>query len=94
MHQSIILLKTSPPLSTALMHSLAPGTLPPCRLPVKPLIAIAMTIVQLSSECGVFVVSQPTKDVKKADGKIRVPTLYDGSGSSHWYNAADHGNYR
>jgi twinkle protein len=44
-----------------------------------------------SFDCGVFVVAHPTKDVKQAGGKIRVPTLYDISGSSHWYNAADHG---
>jgi twinkle protein len=44
-----------------------------------------------SFDCGVLVVAHPTKDVKQADGKIRVPCLYDISGSAHWYNAADHG---
>jgi hypothetical protein len=29
--------------------------------------------------------------VKLPDGEIRHPTLYDISGSAHWYNAADHG---
>jgi twinkle protein len=41
--------------------------------------------------CGVVVVAHPTKDVKLPNGEIRRPTLYDISGSSHWYNAADHG---
>jgi twinkle protein len=44
-----------------------------------------------SYDCGVIVVAHPTKDVKLPSGEIRVPTLYDISGSSHWYNAADHG---
>jgi hypothetical protein len=29
--------------------------------------------------------------VKLPNGEIRQPTLYDISGSSRWYNAADHG---
>jgi twinkle protein len=44
-----------------------------------------------SYDCGVIVVAHPTKDVKLPNGEIRKPTLYDISGSSHWYNAADHG---
>jgi twinkle protein len=44
-----------------------------------------------SYDCGVIVVAHPTKDVKLPNGEIRQPTLYDISGSSHWYNAADHG---
>jgi twinkle protein len=41
--------------------------------------------------CGVTVVAHPTKDVKDRTGKLRVPGLYDVSGSAHWYNAPDHG---
>jgi twinkle protein len=44
-----------------------------------------------SYDCGVIVVAHPTKDVKLPNGEIRQPTLYDISGSSHWFNAADHG---
>jgi hypothetical protein len=44
-----------------------------------------------SYDCGVIVVAHPTKDVKLPNGDIRQPILYDISGSSHWYNAADHG---
>ena len=44
-----------------------------------------------SYDCGVVVVAHPTKDVKLPTGEIRAPTLYDISGSAHWYNAADHG---
>jgi twinkle protein len=44
-----------------------------------------------SYDCGVIVVAHPTKDVKLPNGEIRQPTLYDISGSAHWYNAADHG---
>ena len=44
-----------------------------------------------SYDCGVIVVVHPTKDVKLPSGDIRAPTLYDVSGSAHWYNAADHG---
>ena len=44
-----------------------------------------------SYDCGVIVVAHPTKDVKLPNGEIRVPNLYDISGSAHWYNAADHG---
>jgi twinkle protein len=44
-----------------------------------------------SYNCGVIVIAHPTKDVKLPNGEIRKPTLYDISGSSHWYNAADHG---
>lgn len=44
-----------------------------------------------SFQCGVIVVVHPTKDVKGKDGKLRMPGLYDVSGSAHWYNAPDHG---
>ena len=44
-----------------------------------------------SYDCGVLVAAHPTKDVKLPNGEIRVPGLYDISGSAHWYNAADHG---
>lgn len=41
--------------------------------------------------CGVFMVVHPTKSIVDKTGKVRRPTLYDVSGSAHWYNAADHG---
>ena len=44
-----------------------------------------------SFQCGVIIVAHPTKEVKGKDGKLRVPGLYDISGSAHWYNAPDHG---
>ena len=44
-----------------------------------------------SYDCGVIVVAHPTKDVKLPNGEIRQPTLYDISGSAHWFNAPDHG---
>jgi len=44
-----------------------------------------------SYDCGVIVVGHPNKDVKLPNGEIRQPTLYDISGSAHWFNAADHG---
>ena len=44
-----------------------------------------------SFDCGVIVVVHPTKEVKLPSGEIRTPTLYDCSGSAHWFNAADHG---
>jgi twinkle protein len=37
-----------------------------------------------------IVIAHPTKDVAK-DGKIRIPSLYDISGSAAWYNKPDHG---
>jgi twinkle protein len=39
----------------------------------------------------VIIGAHPTKEVKGKDGKLRVPGLYDISGSAHWYNAPDHG---
>lgn len=39
----------------------------------------------------VWVVAHPTKLDKKNDGSYPVPTLYDISGSAHWYNKADNG---
>lgn len=39
----------------------------------------------------VWVVAHPTKLNKKDDGTYPVPTLYDISGSAHWYNKADNG---
>ena len=44
-----------------------------------------------SYDCGVIVAAHPTKDVKLPNGEIRQPTLYDISGSAHWFNAPDHG---
>jgi twinkle protein len=44
-----------------------------------------------SYDCGVIIVAHPTKEVKLPNGQIRVPGLYDISGSAHWYNAPDHG---
>jgi len=44
-----------------------------------------------SYECGIIVVAHPSKDVKLPNGDIRQPTLYDISGSAHWFNASDHG---
>lgn len=38
-----------------------------------------------------IVVAHPSKQLKDADGNYRVPTLYDISDSSHWYNKADIG---
>ena len=52
---------------------------------------IALKRFARSYDCGVIVVAHPTKDVKLQNGGIRQPTLYDVSGSAHWYNAADHG---
>src|SRR5262249_1540502 len=51
----------------------------------------AMKRFARSYDCGVLVAAHPTKDVKLPSGEIRQPTLYDISGSAHWYNAADHG---
>jgi twinkle protein len=39
----------------------------------------------------VTVIAHPTKSVKDADGNYKMPTLYDISGSSNWYNKADLG---
>lgn len=39
----------------------------------------------------IAVVAHPTKSVKDADGNYKMPTLYDISGSSNWYNKADLG---
>lgn len=39
----------------------------------------------------VMVIAHPTKSLKDADGNYKMPTLYDISGSAHWYNKADLG---
>jgi twinkle protein len=39
----------------------------------------------------VCVIAHPTKSVKDADGKYKMPTLYDIAGSANWYNKADLG---
>lgn len=39
----------------------------------------------------VAVIAHPTKSVKDADGKYKMPTLYDINGSANWYNKADIG---
>ena len=39
----------------------------------------------------VAVIAHPTKSVKDADGKYKMPTLYDIAGSANWYNKADLG---
>jgi twinkle protein len=44
-----------------------------------------------SFQVHVAVVAHPTKSVKDADGNYKMPTLYDISGSSNWYNKADLG---
>ena len=41
--------------------------------------------------CHVFLVAHPTKMKKKEDGTFEVPTLYDISGSAHFYNKTDNG---
>lgn len=38
-----------------------------------------------------IVIAHPTKSTKDADGKYRMPTLYDISDSAHWYNKCDLG---
>lgn len=39
----------------------------------------------------ICVIAHPTKSVKDADGKYKMPTLYDIAGSANWYNKADLG---
>ncbi len=39
----------------------------------------------------VIVAAHPTKQQKEADGKFKIPTLYDISDSAHWYNRCDVG---
>lgn len=39
----------------------------------------------------ICVVAHPTKSVKDGDGNYKMPTLYDISGSSNWYNKCDLG---
>lgn len=39
----------------------------------------------------VCVIAHPTKSVKDAEGKYRMPTLYDIAGSANWYNKTDLG---
>lgn len=39
----------------------------------------------------VIVVAHPSKQQKDQDGNYKIPTLYDVSDSSHWYNKADVG---
>jgi twinkle protein len=39
----------------------------------------------------ICVIAHPTKSVKDADGKYKMPTLYDINGSANWYNKADLG---
>ncbi len=43
------------------------------------------------NQVHVWIVAHPTKLNKKDDGTYPVPTLYDISGSAHWYNKADNG---
>ena len=42
-------------------------------------------------ECHVWIVAHPQKMLRGKDGKYPVPTLYDISGSAHWFNKADNG---
>lgn len=44
----------------------------------------------VARDVAVIVLAHPTKEVGK-EGKARRPTLYDVSGSSHWYNKPDAG---
>ena len=37
----------------------------------------------------IFIVAHPTKSVNDSNGKMRVPTAYDISGSANWFNKAD-----
>lgn len=39
----------------------------------------------------ICVVAHPTKSIKDGDGKYKMPTLYDISGSANWYNKTDLG---
>ncbi|MNT48670.1 hypothetical protein D3C72_1854640 [compost metagenome] len=39
----------------------------------------------------ICVIAHPTKSVKDADGKYKMPTLYDIAGSANWYNKCDLG---
>ena len=39
----------------------------------------------------IWLVAHPTKLYRNKDGEYPIPTLYDISGSSHWYNKADNG---
>ena len=38
---------------------------------------------------NIWIVCHPAKPQKEANGKLKVPTLYDLAGSAHWYNKAD-----
>ena len=50
------------------------------------------TIINTAQKYGIliFLVAHPTK-MKKVDGAFEIPTLYDVSGSSHFYNKTDFG---
>lgn len=39
----------------------------------------------------IAIVAHPTKSVKDADGRYKMPTLYDINGSANWYNKCDLG---
>lgn len=39
----------------------------------------------------IWLIAHPTKLYRNKDGEYPIPTLYDISGSSHWYNKADNG---
>lgn len=41
--------------------------------------------------CHVFIVAHPTKIQTDAKGMFKVPTMYDISGSAHWFNMMDNG---
>jgi len=44
-----------------------------------------------NNQCHVFLIAHPTKMRKKEDGTFEVPTMYDISGSAHFYNKTDNG---
>jgi len=45
----------------------------------------------ISYDVHVFIVAHPVKMQKDKDKKYMIPTLYDISGSSHWFNKSDNG---
>lgn len=45
----------------------------------------------ISHGCHVWIVAHPNKLQRRQDGTYPIPTMYDISGSAHWYNAPDCG---
>jgi twinkle protein len=44
-----------------------------------------------NNKINTWIVTHPQKLLRDKDGKYPIPTLYDISGSAHWYNKADNG---